>query len=148
LPRKYTLHTDFVITSREGYNDPSGRGVNSAWKFNPGITYLSQNKMSAIEAGMNILKYNCYAGAWLKSSLMYQSTTALALLAGYRYYFADDMSIRFMYSYDVQISGLAKSAGGAHEISIVLEFENLSFSGKNSGYNYRRKNSQPEFNSF
>ena len=43
------------------------------------------------------------------------------------------MSIKFMYSYDIQISGALQGTGGAHEISLVLEFDKLSIFGGGGG---------------
>ena len=57
----------------------------------------------------------------------------MALVAGYRYTFAEDMSIKFMYSYDLAISGSLQGMGGAHEISLVLEFDKLTLFGGGGG---------------
>ncbi|MDP4281760.1 MAG: hypothetical protein Q8867_06370 [Bacteroidota bacterium] len=37
--------------------------------------------------------------------------------------------MKFMYSYDIQISGALQGTGGAHEVSLVLDFENFSIFG-------------------
>jgi hypothetical protein len=80
-------------------------------------------------AGLNLLKYNIYLGAWYKSTLTGVVNSSVVLLAGYRYIFMEDMSIKFMYSYDLQVSGALNGTGGAHEISVVLEFDKLSIFG-------------------
>ena len=43
------------------------------------------------------------------------------------------MSLKFMYSYDLQVSGALQGTGGAHEISLVLEFDKLSIFGGGGG---------------
>jgi hypothetical protein len=60
-------------------------------------------------------------------------SSAVTLLAGYRYSFAPDMNIKFIYSYDLQISGALQGLGGAHEISLILEFDKLSIFGGGGG---------------
>jgi type IX secretion system PorP/SprF family membrane protein len=135
LPRKWVFHTDFIInTGDEGY--PGGtKGTGDQLKLNPGIIYQNQNGMSTLQAGFNLLKYNVYLGGWYRVAMGSNGSSLLALVAGYRYTFAEDMSIKFMYSYDIQISGPARGAGGAHEISLILDFEKLTvFGGGNGGY--------------
>jgi len=87
--------------------------------------------MSSLQAGMNMLKYNVYFGGYLKYSHQKQSSTSMMLLAGYRYIMAEGMSLKFMYSYDIQVSGHLQGTGGAHEISLILEFQNIRTPGKN-----------------
>jgi hypothetical protein len=39
------------------------------------------------------------------------------------------MALKFTYSYDMQLTGALQGTGGAHEISLVLEFGNISLFG-------------------
>ncbi len=83
--------------------------------------------MSSLQAGFNMLKYNIYLGGWYQDRVVATTrSSSLVLLAGYRYSFAEDMSIKFMYSYDLMISGNMQGLGGAHEISLILEFDKLT----------------------
>jgi hypothetical protein len=133
LPRKWVAHADVVISSGSGSANMSSGGSNDPLKVNPGIIYQNQMGLSALQAGLNIMKFNVYLGCWYKTSLGTGTTSALALLAGYRYNFNEDMSIKFMYSYDMQISGNLSGTGGAHEISLVIEFGNVGLTGGGSG---------------
>jgi type IX secretion system PorP/SprF family membrane protein len=133
LPRKWVVQTDFVITSGGGSANMSYGGSNDPLKINPGLIYQNQLGLSSLQAGMNIMKFNIYLGGWYKGTLGSGATSALALLAGYRYNFNEDMSIRFIYSYDMQISGNLSGTGGAHEISLVLEFGNVGLTGGGKG---------------
>ena len=135
LPRKWVANTDLVITSGGASANMSSGGANDPLKINPGILFENQAKMSFLQAGLNIMKFNVYVGGWYKTTLgsTYGNTSALALLAGYRYNFNEDMSIRFMYSYDMQISGNLSGTGGAHEISLVIEFGNVGLTGGGHG---------------
>jgi type IX secretion system PorP/SprF family membrane protein len=132
LPRKYIGHLDFVIavgrtssptlTTNRGFGDPL--------KINPGILYQNQNGKNSLQAGMNMLKYNIYLGGYFYTTNNYKGATSLDIIAGYRYIFADDMSLKFMYSYDIQLAGNLAGTGGAHEITLILEFSKIRLFGK------------------
>ncbi|MGE5423927.1 MAG: PorP/SprF family type IX secretion system membrane protein, partial [Syntrophothermus sp.] len=137
LPRKYVAHLDLVISSQgQASSSMYGSGGGEDLKLNPGIIYQNQNNMSSFQAGLNLFKYNIYVGGWYKAALGSTASTAVALLAGYKYSFAQDMSIKFMYSYDLQISGNLQGLGGAHEISLILEFDKFSIFGGGGGGGY------------
>jgi type IX secretion system PorP/SprF family membrane protein len=134
LPRKYVAHADFVISAGGGGSaNYYGNSNDDELKINPGIIYQNQFNLNALQVGLNILKYNIYVGAWYKSTTNNLPSSAMTLLAGYRYAFAPDMNIKFMYSYDLQISGSLQGLGGAHEISLILEFDKLSIFGGGGG---------------
>ncbi len=134
LPRKVVAHADFVVSTGGGSSSSYySSGSDYDLKINPGIIYQNQAKMSALAVGLNLLKYNIYLGAWYKNTLKENPSSAVTLVAGYRYNFAADMNIKFMYSYDLQISGSQQGLGGAHEISLILEFDKLSIFGGGGG---------------
>ena len=136
LPRKYVAHLDVVLSAGGGGSSSSmygSGGGNEPLKINPGIIYQNQNKMSYLELGFNMLKYNIYLGGWYRTAVNNTPASAIALLAGYRYTFAENMSIKFMYSYDLQISGNLQGMGGAHEISLILEFDKMTLFGGGGG---------------
>lgn len=154
IPRKFVGNLDLVLTT--GGRSSSGMYSSNSepLRINPGILYQNQGSRSLIEAGLNLLKYNIYLGGWFKGSFDANSGSAIALLAGYRYTFAENMSIKFMYSYDLQISGNLQGLGGAHEISLILEFDKMSIFGGGGGGSFStpgqgsRKNSPLECPSF
>ncbi len=132
LPRKWVAHGDLVISS--GYSSSSFyRSSDEPLKLNIGFLYQNQAKFNSLEVGLNMLKFNIYLGGWYKSTLTGNTGTSIVLLAGYRYVFAPDMSIKFIYSYDLQVSKSLAGTGGAHEISLVLEFDQLSLFGGGGG---------------
>ncbi len=137
IPRKYVAHLDLVISTSPGGSSSSmytNGGGGDPLRINPGFLYQSQGNLNSLVAGFNILKYNLYLGAWYRTALKNNPSTAVALVAGYKYTFAEDMSLKFMYSYDLQISSNLQGLGGAHEISLILEFDKLSlFGGGNRG---------------
>ena len=109
------------------------RGSDDPLKFNIGGIYQSQANLNSLQFGLNLLKYNIYVGGWYKTTMTGVVNSAVALVAGYRYTFYEDMSLKFMYSYDLQVSGALQGTGGAHEISLILEFDKLSIFGGGGG---------------
>jgi hypothetical protein len=100
-----------------------------------GGLYQNQASMNALQIGINLLKYNIYIGSWYKTTMSGVINSSVALVAGYRYNFYDDMNLKFMYSYDLQVSTSLQGTGGAHEISLILELDKFSlFGGSGGGY--------------
>jgi len=135
-PRKFVGQFDLVISTGQGGSSSSMmRASDEPLKFNIGGIYQNQANLNSLQVGLNLLKYNVYLGAWYKTTMTGVVNSAMALVAGYRYNFYDDMNIKFMYSYDLQISGALQGTGGAHEISLILELDKLSvFGGGGGGY--------------
>jgi hypothetical protein len=135
LPRKWVVHGDLVIAAEGGGSSGmySGGGGNDPLRVNPGVIYQNQGGLGALEAGLNLSKFNIYLGGWYKTALKANPNSAMVLLAGYRYFFNEDMSVKFIYSYDMQISGNLSGTGGAHEISVAVEFGSFSMFGGGAG---------------
>ena len=102
-------------------------------KIMVGGLYMNQSNLNSLQFGLNLLKYNIYLGCWYKSTLTGVVNSACAIVAGYKFNFYEDMSIKFMYSYDIQISGALQGTGGAHEISLILELDKFSLFGGGGG---------------
>lgn len=135
-PRKWVGQIDLVFTTGPGGSSSAMyRSGDEPLKINVGGLYQSQGGLNALQVGLNLLKFNIYLGAWYKTTMTGVVNNSVALLAGYRYMFYEDMSIKFIYSYDLQISGALNGTGGAHEIGIVLEFDKLQLFGGGGGGN-------------
>lgn len=156
LNRKYTGHLDFIFTIGRDVtvNMEGDNGYKDPLLINPGILYQNQNGMSSLQVGINMLKYNIYLGGYFKASNVYVTSTSLMLIAGYRYIMSDGINLKFMYSYDIPLSQSLSGTGGAHEISLVLEFKGLKIKGKNrfstcsSEYGPEKKNTYLECSPF
>lgn len=135
-PRKWVGHADVVFSAGQGGSSAMSRGSDDPLKIQLGALYQNQAELNALQVGLNLLKFNIYVGGWYKNTMTGVVNSAVALVAGYRYNFYEDMSIKFMYSYDLQISGALQGTGGAHEISLVLEFDKLSIFGGGGGGGY------------
>lgn len=134
-PRKWVGQFDLILSTGPGGSSSSAmsRGSDDPLKFNIGGIYQSQANLNSLQFGLNLLKYNIYVGGWYKTTMTGVVNSAVALVAGYRYTFYEDMSLKFMYSYDLQVSGALQGTGGAHEISLVLEFGSLQLFGGGGG---------------
>ena len=133
LPRKYVAHLDLIFSMGHGPNSSQNpaRGFYDPLRMNPGIIYQNQNGMSTIQAGVNMLKYNIYLGGYFKATTVNEPATSLMLIAGYRYIMGDNVNLKFMYSYDIQVSKNLQGTGGAHEISLILEFRGIKINSPN-----------------
>ena len=133
-PRKWVGHFDMVIaTGPGGGSNAMYTNSSEPLKINIGGLYMNQANLNSLQFGLNLLKYNLYLGCWYKTTLTGVVNNSCAVLAGYKYQFYDNMSIKFMYSYDIQVSGALQGTGGAHEISLILEFDKLSVFGGGGG---------------
>jgi len=134
LPRKWIVNVDgvFQIGESGSTSSLSSAGFSDALKLNPGVMFISQGRFNTLEVGLNAMKFNVYLGGWYKTTMTGAVSNVFALLAGYNYKFAEGMSVRFMYSYDIPISGAMMGTGGAHEISIALEFNNIQLFGRSN----------------
>ena len=139
LPRKWTAHADVVWTVKCRSGTKSAN--ENALKINPAVVFQRQGELNSLLAGLNATKYSLYLGVWYKGEFGMHNTNSLALLGGYRYVFAKDTSIKFTYSYDIPVSGMPATSGGAHEISIVLEFSNIKLFNNSARSSYRSANS-------
>ena len=130
LPRKWVGHADmiFAVGGSSGFGSMDA----GALKINPGVIYQNQGGLNALQAGVNLTKYGVYLGLWYKGAFGTYANAAMTFMGGYRYVFQDNLALKFTYSYDMQLTGALQGTGGAHEISLVLEFGGLSIFGGSS----------------
>ncbi len=133
LPRKWVAHIDMVFAtgSTSGFNVTD----DDALKINPGVIYQNQNGLNSVQAGFNLTKFGINLGLWYKGLFGSYNNSICAFLAGYKYPFADNFAVKFTYSYDMQMTGALQGTGGAHEISLILDFNSDAiFGGSVTGY--------------
>jgi len=145
LARRWTVHADLVFSVRcpSGFNEKE----DDALKINPAVIFQNQGNTSELQAGINLTNYGIYFGLWYKGLYGPEKNNTIALLGGYRYVFADKMSIKCTYSYDMQVTGPHKKDGGIHEISLVLEFSSLHLFKNSHGSSYRSLTQAQKYNS-
>ncbi len=112
LPFKFTGHAGTVINLRE-----PGRGGRSKTDptLSPNILYMQQLNFHELNYGFYFNLYPFVAGMWFRQN--FENPDALIFLLGMEY-----NSFKFAYSYDLTVSKLANSTGGAHELSLGYVF--------------------------
>ena len=110
LPRRYTVHGGAVLNIS---NKSDGYAT-----FSPNFMYTTQANFRQLNIG-SYLKYGfIFGGLWYRHNISHAD--AVILLAGLQYGI-----FKFGYSYDLTISQLKGNSGGAHEISVILNFDDL-----------------------
>lgn len=120
LSRRYTAHIGMMIPV---YEKRFGREV---LQLSPNLVFLHQGIYQQLNYGMEVLFRNVLGGIWFRQDLLFSYGT-LIFSVGY----ARDQ-FRFRYSYDARLTApdLHVPNMGAHEISMVITFENLYKSTK------------------
>jgi type IX secretion system PorP/SprF family membrane protein len=146
LPMKITVHTGWKIP----LNTESRRGLASnetgpERSITPALLFKRQGQFMQADAGAYLTLEPLVLGAWYRGLPIpglggvtgINNHDALVALAGFKY-----KGLSVGYSYDVTVSKLGVSTGGAHEISLILEWYNPE---KGSPSKRRRYNPCPSF---
>lgn len=106
LPMKITAHAgaSIPLSRKTRFNDPA--------KISPNILFQQQQDFRQINVGMYFQKSPFVAGLW------YRNKDAFIALVGIQ-----QGLFKFGYSYDVTISRLTNTTGGAHEISVSMQVD-------------------------
>jgi type IX secretion system PorP/SprF family membrane protein len=122
ISRKYTVNGGYNITLSHLLT--SSPNMEKEFTITPAFLYKKQGPFSQLDMGAYVTYTPLTFGLWyrgipLKGKLTpFPNQDALAALVGFRF---DNFSIG--YSYDLTISGLKTSSGGAHEFSISYQFD-------------------------
>ncbi|MBK9273588.1 MAG: type IX secretion system membrane protein PorP/SprF [Flavobacteriales bacterium] len=119
LPMRTSVHT--------GYRFPLD-GQRMAYSSTVGTFathYKAQGKWDQFDVGFYVDHDKLLAGIWYRGipglkayAPGYPNNDAVVLMAGYE----TPLQLRIVYSYDVTISWLDRSSGGAHEVSLTYEW--------------------------
>lgn len=106
LPLKITAHAgaSVPLTRKTRFNDPA--------KISPNILFQQQQDFRQVNVGMYFQKSPFVAGLW------YRNKDAFIALVGIQ-----QGLFKFGYSYDVTVSRLTNTTGGAHEISVSMQID-------------------------
>lgn len=124
LARKYVVHFDMI------YNYQQSRGYyqrSSSFKINPGFIYQNQGSLSQFAVGSNFYFTSVYLGMWYKNeSFDYETYSSFSFMGGLRIPFSDVARLKLMYSYDFVIYPEYTFTGPTHEVTIIMEFDDVS----------------------
>ncbi|MGK7396310.1 MAG: PorP/SprF family type IX secretion system membrane protein [Candidatus Cyclobacteriaceae bacterium M3_2C_046] len=118
LPRKRSIHGGVKIPL---YRGPFKKDRTSS--IAPSFVYRSQGSFDQFDLGLYYLYFPVMAGVWYRGIPVQQSVAdnvshdAVTVIFGLKI-----QTFEVGYSYDLTISSLGTSAGGAHEISLKYEF--------------------------
>ena len=148
LPRKWVAHIDLIweIKENAGYYKRE-----STFKINPGFFYQSQAKLSYFSFGSNFYFTNVYLGLWYKNETFeYTTYSTLQAMGGLMIPVGDEVKLKLMYSYDFVIYTEFNFTGPTHEITLIMEMDNISLTRpKTIGTaRYRRGNAPMECSPF
>ncbi|MDP4265854.1 MAG: PorP/SprF family type IX secretion system membrane protein [Bacteroidota bacterium] len=112
LPMRITVHGGAVLglKKRKGkrkLNDPT---------ISPNILYMQQRDFKQINYGFYFNKYPMVGGLWFRHTV--DNPDALIALIG-----VQQGMFKVGYSYDLTVSKLSNASGGAHELSLGIQFE-------------------------
>jgi len=110
LPMKITGHAGYTIPlirrNRLRPEDP---------RISPNFVYMQQGSFHQFNYGAYFKKSPMIFGLWYRHFL--EGSDAIIIQAGFEY-----DKFKFGYSYDITVSALGNDSGGAHEISMALDF--------------------------
>lgn len=114
------------ITFHAGGQIPLGK--NNKYKtttfISPNVLFTKQRQFKQLNLGSYIQHESLFGGIWFRHT--FTNSDAVILMAGYELKF-----LKLAYSYDLTVSNLGLNSGGAHEISLIFNFNT-----KNKGTNY------------
>jgi len=122
----YTARLPMRIAAHAGAALPMGSSRSDV-TLAPNVLYTQQASFRQMNAGTYLKVGAVLGGAWLRHD--FSNIDAVILLVG------TQLGVfRGAYSYDMTLSDLRSQSGGAHELSITLNFEELPGAKKTSSY--------------
>jgi len=111
LPIYYSVHGGAEINISNPYNN----GRKPAF-ISPNILFAKQGNFQQLNLGAMLSMWYIYGGVWYRTT--FNNSDAAIFSLGFQRGLA-----KIGYSYDWTISGLSGKSGGAHEVSLILNFE-------------------------
>ncbi|MEM6722639.1 MAG: type IX secretion system membrane protein PorP/SprF [Bacteroidota bacterium] len=110
LPTLFSLHGGAEINLWEPNNKSEERAF-----LSPNFIFAKQGDFHQVNVGAYAKMGVVFFGGWFRHT--FSNSDAAIILLGFQ-----KSLVRFGYSYDVTVSGLSSNTGGAHELSLTLNF--------------------------
>ena len=123
LPMRFLAHAGFVFSLSDAY-------LGEATLLSPNVLFTQQGSFRQLNLGAFVKNSWVFGGAWLRHHFDYMD--AVILMAGVQYEF-----LKIAYSYDITVKRLSAHSGGAHEVTMVLNFDDQPFLRKRMGKDLR-----------
>jgi type IX secretion system PorP/SprF family membrane protein len=121
VPLRFTVHGGAEISLRNSYNNRDNGTF-----ISPNVMYVRQGEFQQLNIGAYANFESLFGGLWYRHT--FTNADAAIILLGAKY-----KMVKVGYSYDITISKLTNSTGGAHEVSVAIYFEQIK---KRKGKNY------------
>jgi type IX secretion system PorP/SprF family membrane protein len=133
LPIKYSIQMGYKMVKQTLNKNKDDYKAS----FSPAILYSRQGNYQQLDVGANGFLDPLILGVWYRAVPFQKSYYgALVTMAGIKY-----QDWQFLYSYDFAVGRFAQATGGAHEISIAI-----NFADEQTKKRYKRKRKKaPEF---
>ncbi len=107
----------------------------------PNFIFESQGKFKTTNIGFYVSKKPLIGGFFYRKRTLgdNKNDDSFIVFLGIHQELNKELSLRMGYSYDFTLNNLASNSLGSHEVSIVLEFNNLKICNKNPKANKRNK---------
>lgn len=142
LERRIVIHMDVLFQNMDRYkkNRLKKKTTSRYTKINPGIIYQYQGEFQSFSLGLNIYKNPIYIGLWYRNEdFDFSKSETLIAMLGINANFGEDIRMKMLYSFDMSLQNNIVGAGGAHEFTLIFEFDSLElFSKSNSSSNFNR----------
>lgn len=125
--RKYTAHLGANINLK---GNRSSWGDKKTSVLSPAVLYQQQLNFKTLSVGLYYTYNPILVGAWYRCNI--SNPDAVVLMLGLHF-----NGFQVGYSYDITLSKLANTTGGAHEVSLSYTFKGKTSNNKGSRYDRR-----------
>lgn len=136
VPRKYVAHGNILwIDQRSSSGRNRENSFSGLTKYDFGFLFESWQKRSNYSIGLNVMRSSVYFGAWYQGESYgdFRSDNMVFML-GLNYGIAENARMKIMYSYDWALNDLISVSGPTHEISLILQMDDVMLFGKSDSY--------------